>query len=83
MTKLTKWSWRKSEFKSFKPKKFATLKRNNYYNSYSFGGIKNNELCSICGYPSGKHRGLDGKCPTKQTMIIYNIIPYGQSKPKS
>lgn len=72
-----------STFTSFKPKKFATKKDNNYCNKHKFCKIRNDELCSICGYPSGKHRGLDGKCPTEQTMIIYNIIPYGQSKPKS
>jgi hypothetical protein len=72
-----------SVFTSFKPKKFATKRDNNYCNKQKFGKIRNDELCSICGYPSGKHHGITGFCPTKEIMIIYNVIPYGQSKPKS
>lgn len=64
-----------STFKSFKPKRFATKKANNYCNRGKIGGIYNNELCANCGYPSGKHNALYDTCPSVEEMTtIYKII---------
>ena len=67
-------------FTSFKPRKFATKRENNYKDATIMFGHKFNELCSECGYPYGLHYGYN--CPTDEQykeVAAYNlakVIPY-------
>jgi len=76
-------------FKSFKPRKMATLKENNYRLTDEFNWLgmfdhSFNELCINCGYPYGRHH-LNDTCPTKEQANEHRepndyVIPYHKPK---
>jgi len=62
-------------FKSFKPKQFATKKRNGYCDRTKVQGKQLNELCANCGYPWGEHGLFDDNCPDPIEAQSFEIKP--------